>query len=120
MTLFERVKRLADKQGKSINDIERDLEYSQNTLYRLKRTNPSSKKLEELADYFHVSTDYLLGRNETPEWANQKDTMDLEDFLNGNLKVNMAYGGEDLTDEEIERLKIAMTQIFWDKRKQEK
>ena len=116
MTLFERVKELADKQGKSINDIENDLKYSQNTLYRLKRTNPSSKKLEELADYFHVSTDYLLGRNDTPEWATEKDTHDLEEFLEQN-EGSMTYGGEKLTEEDKEKLKIAMTQIFWRRHK---
>lgn len=72
MTLFERIKFLADKQGKSINDVENDLNYSQNTLYRLKRTNPSAKKLEELADYFQVSTDYLLGRQDEFELAELK------------------------------------------------
>jgi transcriptional regulator with XRE-family HTH domain len=66
MTLFERVKFLANKQGKSINDVENELNYSQNTLYRLKTTNPSAKKLEELADYFNVSADYLLGRTDDP------------------------------------------------------
>ena len=66
MTLFDRIKYLAKKQGKSINDIEREMGYSQNTLYRLKTTNPSSKKLQEIADHFQVSTDYLLGRTDNP------------------------------------------------------
>lgn len=120
MTVFDRVKLLADRQKISIVELEERLNFGKNSLYSWKKKMPNSANLEKVADYFGVSTDYLLGRNDTPEWANQKDTMDLEDFLNGNLKVNMAYGGEDLTDEEIERLKIAMTQIFWDKRKQEK
>ncbi|EOL45761.1 helix-turn-helix domain-containing protein [Enterococcus caccae] len=67
MTLFDRIKTLANKQGKSINDIEREMGYSKNTLYRLKRTNPSSETLEKIADHFKCSTDYLLGRVETPE-----------------------------------------------------
>lgn len=67
MTLFEKIKFLADKQGKSINDVENDLEYAKNTLYRLKKNKPGSEKLEELANYFHVSTDYLLGRTDEPQ-----------------------------------------------------
>ncbi|VDG18273.1 XRE family transcriptional regulator [Lactobacillus brevis] [Lactiplantibacillus mudanjiangensis] len=67
MTLFERIKFLAEKQGKSINDVEGELGYAKNTLYRLKKTNPSAKKLEEIADHFGVSTDYLLGRTDSPD-----------------------------------------------------
>lgn len=67
MTLFDRIKSLANKQGKSINDIEREMGYSKNTLYRLKRTNPSSETLEKIADHFKCSTDYLLGRVDAPE-----------------------------------------------------
>lgn len=70
MSLFDRLKFLAEKQGKSINDVERDMNYSKNTLYRLKTSNPSAKKLKELADYFNVSTDYLLERDETSSSKN--------------------------------------------------
>lgn len=56
---FDKIKELADKQGISINVLEEKLGYGTNTLYRLKRSNPSSKVLREIADYFSVSTDYL-------------------------------------------------------------
>lgn len=82
MTLFERIKFLADKQGKSINDVESDLTYSRNTLYRLKKTNPSAEKLREIADYFHVSTDYLLGRTDVKEIPTKKESsIDDDDIL---------------------------------------
>ncbi|WP_461198504.1 helix-turn-helix domain-containing protein [Enterococcus sp. N249-2] len=66
MTIFERIKFLADSKKKSINDVESELGYSKNTLYRLKKNMPGSEKLQEIADYFHVSTDYLLGRTNNP------------------------------------------------------
>jgi transcriptional regulator with XRE-family HTH domain len=121
MTLFERVKELTKKRGMSISEVERKAGLSENYLYTWKKSeNPRRSSITAVAKVLGVSVDYLLGKDDTPEWATEKDTLDLEDFLDGNLKVNMAYGGEDLTDEEIERLKIAMTQIFWDKRRQEK
>lgn len=55
---------LCDKKGISINELEEKLGYSKNTLYRLKKQNPGSEKLTEIADFFDVSTDYLLGRSE--------------------------------------------------------
>ncbi|MCZ2000201.1 helix-turn-helix domain-containing protein [Enterococcus faecium] len=64
MITFERIKELAKKQGKSLNKVEEDLCYGKNVLYRLKNSNPSTERLQEIADYFDVSVDYLLGREE--------------------------------------------------------
>lgn len=42
-----------------------DLGYSENYFYSLKSgKQPSAEKLTEIADYFDVSVDYLLGREE--------------------------------------------------------
>lgn len=64
MITFERIKELAKKQGKSLNKVEEDLGYGKNVLYRLKNSNPSTERLQEIADYFDVSVDFLLGREE--------------------------------------------------------
>lgn len=71
MITFERIKELAKKQGKSLNKVEEDLGYGKNVLYRLKNSNPSTERLQEIADYFDVSVDYLLGREEreTPKFV---------------------------------------------------
>ncbi|MGO2084160.1 helix-turn-helix domain-containing protein [Vagococcus sp.] len=124
MTTFERIKKLAKKQGKSLNIVEEELGYGKNVLYRLKNTNPSAERLGEIANYFDVSVDYLLGRTETqttpkaPEWATQEDVLDLMDMLDSN--VNMAYGGEELTEEEKQRVKDVLTGIFWEKLQKKK
>lgn len=125
MTVFDRIKLLADKQGKSLNKVEEELGLSKNVLYRMKNSdNPTKDRLEILADYFNVSVDYLLGRTEnknlpqSPKWATEEDIMDLEEMLNSN--VNMAYGGEELTEEEKQRLKDVLTGIFWDKLQKKK
>lgn len=65
MITFERIRELARKQGKSLNKVEEELGYGKNVLYRLKDSKPSAERLEELANYFDVSVDYLLGREET-------------------------------------------------------
>lgn len=42
-----------------------DLGYSENYFYSLKSgKQPSAEKLTEIANYFNVSVDYLLGREE--------------------------------------------------------
>lgn len=99
---FDKIKELADKQGISINILEEKLGYGTNTLYRLKRSNPSSKVLKEIADYFNVSADYLLGRTDNPaiagdskEYTWQGKTLNVEEMAS-NV---MMFGGRELTDE---------------------
>lgn len=49
-----------------------DLGYSENYFYSLKSgKQPSAEKLTEIANYFDVSVDYLLGREEreTPKFV---------------------------------------------------
>lgn len=120
MTLFERIQFLANKQGKSVNDVEADLGYSKNTLYRLKRTNPSAKKLEELADYFNVSTDYLLGREikKAPDWATESDKIDLDKWLQSN--VPMGFQGMDLNDETKVKVRAFLEGVFWEDKQKHK
>lgn len=76
----------------------------------------SSDELAKLSEIFSVTTDYLLGKNSTPVWANEKDTNDLEKFLTDN-EGSMTYGGEDLTEEQKEQVRVAMTAIFWKRHK---
>ncbi|MCM3512032.1 MULTISPECIES: helix-turn-helix domain-containing protein [Carnobacterium] len=75
---------------------------------------PDNKTLNKLADYFQVSTDYLLGRD-VPNWATPEDLIDLEEMLNNN--VHMAYGGEDLTEEDKQRVQDVLAAVFWDRMK---
>ncbi|MGL4390439.1 MAG: helix-turn-helix domain-containing protein [Carnobacterium maltaromaticum] len=61
MTISERIKELADNQGKSLQKVSEDLGFGVNYLYRLKNQQPTADKLIKLANYFDVSVDYLLG-----------------------------------------------------------
>ncbi|WP_048800733.1 helix-turn-helix domain-containing protein [Streptococcus constellatus] len=70
---FEIVKDLCEKQGISLNTLEEKLELGKNSLYGLKRNQPSAERLQQIADYFHVSTDYLLGRTDNPAIASDSD-----------------------------------------------
>jgi len=120
MTALDKIKKLSKKRGLSLQTVADKAGMGVNSIYRWKTQTPKLDKLEAVAKVLDVSVSYLLDKDETPEWADKKDSIDLKEFLDNNLNVNMAYDGEDLTEEEIERLKVAMTQIFWDKRKREK
>ena len=78
---------------------------------------PDTETLTRIADALEVSTDYLLGRD-VPKWTSTTDVFELEQLLENN--VNMAYGGESLTEEEKQRVKDILTTLFWDKLQKKK
>jgi len=98
---FDRIKELAKKQGLSINSLEEKLGYSRNTIYNLKNSKPSTERISEIADYFNVSTDYLLGRTDNPNIATNGDAsapLDLRDIA----AQSMLFDGKPLTEEDID------------------
>jgi len=98
---FDRIKELAQKQGLSINLLEEKLGYSRNTIYNLKTSKPSTERISEIADYFNVSTDYLLGRTDNPKITTGGDAsapLDLRDIA----AQSMLFDGKPLTEEDID------------------
>lgn len=98
---FDRIKELAKKQGLSINLLEEKLGYSRNTIYNLKNSKPSTERISEIADYFNVSTDYLLGRTDNPKITTGGDAsapLDLRDIA----AQSMLFDGKPLTEEDID------------------
>ena len=52
MTTFDRIKKLAEKRGKSLPAVSADLEFSDNLFYRWKTSNPKATDLAKVADYW--------------------------------------------------------------------
>ncbi|KXT79602.1 Phage transcriptional regulator, Cro/CI family [Streptococcus oralis] len=102
---FEKVRELARKKGLSLNQVEEKLGYSKNTLYSLKRQKVSSERLQEIADYFNVSTDYLLGRTDNPAIASD-DTVAgyTSDDLRKMAENAKTFDGKPLTEEDIDAI----------------
>lgn len=98
---FEKVRELARKKGLSLNQVEEKLGYSKNTLYSLKRQKVSSERLQEIADYFNVSTDYLLGRTDNPAIIGEK-VVKTEIDLKKDASESFFYDGHELNDEDID------------------
>ena len=100
MTTFEIVKNLAKKQNISIVELEEKLGFSRNSLYAWKKSKPSVDKLQAVADYFHVSTDYLLGRTDNTSLDSDND-LEVEEALNSMR----SYQGKPVSDSEREVLR---------------
>ncbi|MFS9259180.1 MULTISPECIES: helix-turn-helix domain-containing protein [Streptococcus] len=101
---FEIVKDLCEKQGISLNTLEDKLKLGKNSLYGLKRNQPSAERLQQIADYFNVSTDYLLGRTKNPYTSNDDlmNTQELETLIMFRKET------EDMSDDEKERFNKAL------------
>ena len=96
MTPFDRVKKLADAQGKSLKNIALELGFGENSLYGWKTKNPGIDKLQAVADYFGVSTDYLLGRTDNPYPAKHSKL--------DTLAAHAADRNHEFTDTEIDQM----------------
>ncbi len=64
MDLLERVKELCSEKGISQRKLESELELSNGASSKWNKSSPSGEVLQKIADYFDVSTDYLLGRTD--------------------------------------------------------
>ncbi|EHJ57215.1 helix-turn-helix domain-containing protein [Streptococcus urinalis] len=100
---FERIKELTKKQGKSLGQVEEDLNYGRNTLYKIKTSTPNAERVSEIANYFQVSTDYLLGRTDNPAIAKDDQEYTSNDLrqMAENAKT---FDGKPLTESDIEAI----------------
>jgi len=99
---FEKIKILAKKQGISLNTLEERVGLGKNYIYSLKnKKTPSAEHIAKIADYFNVSTDYLLGRTDNPNIAKDGDAsapLDLRDIA----AQSMLFDGKPLSEEDID------------------
>lgn len=94
MNTYEIIKELAKKKKISIRQLEMRFGYSNGYLAKWKTNTPNADELPRLADYFGVSVDYLLGREDKPSLAEKHGVF--------------AFDGEPVTDEEVEFLKSVL------------
>ena len=99
MSFYERLQSLAKEKNKSFNQIEADLKLSKNTLYNYKKSKPTQERLLELANYFNVSTDYLLGNSELKSSSSIKSPR-LEELI-----TQIDHLDEDIKEEIIIKMK---------------
>lgn len=88
MSTLNRIKELCEKHGITVTILEKRTNIPHNTIYQWNKRKPNTERLEQVADYFNVSVDYLLGRTDDQE-----------------IKTIAAHhDGEDWTEEELEEI----------------
>ena len=112
---YEKIKELAKKQGLSINALEEKLGYSRNTLYSLKKQKASTERMQEIADYFNVSLDYLLGRTDNPAIARDDEFAQVNGQIIDLRKAaanTMLFDGKPLNDDDIDFITSVLSAHF--------
>ncbi|WP_427814327.1 helix-turn-helix domain-containing protein [Enterococcus sp. 22-H-5-01] len=94
MGLYERIKDVAKSKKLSIAYIERENKLSNGSISKWSKNAPSIEKLDTVANYLNVSTDYLLGKTENPSRINKLASSDLDDILDDM----MSFDGKPMTD----------------------
>ena len=103
---FEKIKELAKKRGKSLGQVEEYLGYGRNTLYKIKNSTPNAERIAEIANYFNVSTDYLLGRTDNPAISSDLvTTADGRVVDLSNLRERIVlFDGKPLSDDDVDKI----------------
>lgn len=110
MDFYERLQSLTKENNKSFNQVEADLKLSKNTLYNYKKSKPTQERLLELANYFNVSTDYLLGNSDLKSSSSSIKNPKLEELI-----TQIDHLDEDVKEEIIIKMKQLLEEETKDK-----
>lgn len=113
MSVVERIQTLCIQKGLTLTGLERELNIGRGIIKRWASSSPNIDNIQKVADYFHVSVDYLLGREQKQVELNARDKRDIAkkleaimDDLTGPEGI-LAYGG-DVSEEDKELYRIAI------------
>ncbi|SNH53111.1 phage DNA-binding protein [Streptococcus pneumoniae] len=112
---FEKIKELAKKRGKALGQVEEDLGYGRNTLYKIKNSTPNAERIAEIANYFNVSTDYLLGRTDNPAIAGNDEFAQVNGQIIDLRKAaanTMLFDGKPLNEDDIDFITSVLSAHF--------
>ena len=78
--LYQRIKELCYQRGITISKLESDLGFGNSSIKKWEKiSSPSIDKIVKVANYFDVTTDYLIGRSDIAEDAS--DIMQDDDII---------------------------------------
>lgn len=102
-TIYSRIYELASQHKISLAELERSLQFSNGIISTWKSSNPSIDKISKVANYFDVSTDYLLGNtDDSSPVSKDHHAVDIE---NDEL---LSYRGRPIPDDYLDIIKNLM------------
>lgn len=118
MGLYENVRAAAKAKGYSINRLEKELGFARSYVSKFKTITPSADKIQKIADFLDVSSEYLLTGENTSKTTDiqltRRDEKDIARRLESTLEElennqdGLMFSGEPLDDETRELLKASL------------
>lgn len=112
---MKNLKLLRKQHNLSQKEIGNIFHASQNTVSQWENgtRKPSYDIIQEIADYFDVSVDYLLGRQEQLPELNNKDQKEIQKILDETKEQllsqdGLMFDGSPATDEDVQKIIMAM------------
>lgn len=112
---MKNLKLLRKQHNLSQKEIGNIFHASQNTVSQWENgtRKPSYDIIQEIADYFDVSVDYLLGRQEQLPELNSKDKREIQEILDDTEQKllsqdGLMFDGSPATDEDVQKIIMAM------------
>lgn len=90
-TIKDRIKNLAEARGVGLSAIDAALGFGNGTIGKWDKSAPNSEKLREVAGYFGVTVDYLLGE----ESEEMDDVMVIREHLRRRPETKMLFNATD-------------------------
>lgn len=101
MSLLDRVKKLCSEKGISQRKLEQALGLGNGASSKWSKSSPSSDLLQKIAEYFEVSTDYLIGNDEIDDMGRViKEERKFQSLTQEDLAQKIAISQEELADYE--------------------
>ena len=131
MTTCERIEKLRNEAGLSQGKLEKELGFSNGSISKWKNSNPTYKRLQKVADYFHVSIEYLVSGEEKPKEKSPeltaRDEKDITKTLNkvmeqfeNNENGPLYYDGEEIDETSRILIRNAFEYIIRETKKENK
>lgn len=113
MSLYENIKDIAKTKGYSINRLEKELGFARSYIVKFKTITPSMDKVQKIADFLGVTTDYLMTGKSKDAFLTAKDERDIAKSLSDTLNKlesqdSLMFDGEAIDEETRELLKISL------------
>ena len=112
MSIVARIKDLISEKNMSIAELERNVGFSSGQIRKWDDSKPGIEKVAAVAKYLGVSTDYIIGLVNFPQWSTPQDVLDIERALKFKSTV-VVYDGIKLTDEEKEQVDAIIRGVLW-------
>jgi transcriptional regulator with XRE-family HTH domain len=89
------------------------------SLYELNKRDPDTNTLKRIADYFNVTTDYLLGRSDVPSppknGKQNQNTLkkDVNQYIDTIKHIEDLLKSNDISQDEKEMMFRDISMLFW-------